>query len=144
MASRRTFLKAGVAACAAAAAVPALNQPAPALGQPLPPSCYKLVFDDRFAAARAFASAMAAREVPTAAIRGDVTHLFVNDLDLRWKQGPVVMAGYTTQASLFCLDLLARDRGMRVIHSAPKPRGDAALVFWIIAPKEISAAHFEL
>ena len=119
---------------------------------------YKAIFDERFAEPCAFAAGAAERRIPTVAIRGDVTNLFLNHLDLRWKQGPVLLAGYTTPASLFCLDLLARDRGMRLTSCVAQPGAEAALgvldgalprqlttqlpssdpsvlVFWIIAPK---------
>jgi len=99
-----------------------------------------------------------ARTIPTVAIRGDITSLFFDDLDLRWKQGPIWLTGFTTPASLFCLHLLARDRGMHLRLCLTKPSIDAALagldgalprnrvrmhslssdpaelVFWIIAP----------
>ena len=101
----------------------------PVSGQRLVPY-YKVVFDERFEGPRAFAAGAARRGIATVAIRGDVTRLFFDDLDLRWKQGPVRLAGYTTPASLFCLELLARDRGMRVVHSA----SSGPLVSWIIAP----------
>ena len=120
---------------------------------------YKAIFDERFEDARAFAAEATERRIPAAAIRGDITKLFFDDLDLRWKEGPVVLAGYTTPASLFCLDLLARDRGMRVSHCATEPSVERALgvldgalphsrgvtglptkrpsplVFWILAPR---------
>ena len=134
MASRRTFLKVGMGACAAGA----MSLPTSARGIAAPPY-YKVVFDERFDEARAFAAVAAERGIPTAAIRGDITSLFFNDLDLRWKQGPVLLAGYTTPASLFCLDLLARDRGMRVSHCVPlqsHSSDPAALVFWIIRPRD--------
>ena len=88
---------------------------------------YKAVFDERFGDPCAFAAGAAERGIPTVAIRGDITKLFFDDLDLRWKQGPVLLAGYTTPASLFCLDLLARDRGMRVRHCVTGPSVEAAL-----------------
>lgn len=133
MASRRTFLKAGLSACAAGAIVPAAAQAVLGSGQSDSASYYKAVFDERFDAARAFAEDAAARGIAPAPIRGDVTRLFYDDLDLRWKQGPVALAGYTTPAALFCLDLLARDRGMRVSQREPQPGGQ--LVFWMITPK---------
>jgi len=117
---------------------------------------YKAIFDERFEAARAFGDRAAKRGIRTAAIRGDVTSLFFDDLDLRWRRGPLQFAGYTTRASLFCLDLLARDRGMRINHLATEPSVEETLgvldgtlsqrrvntfssdpqlpVFWIIAP----------
>jgi hypothetical protein len=159
MASRRRFLQFGLSACAAG--VPTLGQAMirPISGQARAVPYYKAVFDERFEAPRAFAAGAAERSIPTAPIRGDITSLFFDDLDLRWKQGPVVLAGYTTPASLFCLDLLARDRGMRVSHCVtepsveralgaldaalpprsmitPLPSGDPPLlVFWIIRPR---------
>lgn len=148
LANRRTFLKCSLAAgaivrpiCIQAAAVP----------------YYQAIFDERFEGPRLFASAVAARRIPAVAIRGDITNLFFHDLDLRWRHGPVLMAGYTTPGSLFCLDLLARDRGMRLSHcvanpsleealsalngtlpcrcvTAQLPSDSSGLLFWIIAP----------
>jgi hypothetical protein len=88
---------------------------------------YRAVFDERFKEARAFATQATARATPTVAIRGDVTNLFFNDLDLRWKLGPVWLIGFTTSASLFCLHLLARDRGMRLRFCRTKPNMEAVL-----------------
>jgi hypothetical protein len=148
MASRRTFLKAGLSVSAAGV----LIRPGSARISAVP--YYKAVFDERFAEARAFAAGARERGIKTAAIRGDITRLFFDDLDLRWRQGPVRLAGYTLPASLFCLDLLARDRGMRVSHCSamdsepaltlldgaapddfPSTRDSAAPIFWIIAPR---------
>ena len=149
--SRRIFLKCGLGACSASALIPPLS------ARPVMPY-YKAVFDERFEDARAFAAQVTARATPTMAIRGDVTNLFFNDLDLRWKLGPNSLIGFTTSASLFCLHLLARDRGMRlrlcrtkpsmkavlgVLDGTlpldrmrmPLPSGDPSdLVLWIIAP----------
>lgn len=149
--SRRIFLKYGLGACSARALIPPLSAH-------LVTPYYKAVFDERFEEARAFAAQATARATPTMAIRGDVTNLFFNDLDLRWKLGPVWLIGFTTSASLFCLHLLARDRGMRLrfCHSKPNlnavlgaldgasprdlmrmhlPSSDPSdLVLWIIAP----------
>ena len=157
--SRRTFLQSGVAACSVGAWIrPILAR------RPLGPY-YKAVFDERFDAARVFAAQMNARNIPTVAIRGDITRLFCDDLDLRWKQGPVWLTGLTAPASLFCLDLLARDRGMRLSHCLMQPRLEtvlavldgapprrdmmahlppadgADLVFWIIAPSARASAQ---
>jgi len=149
--SRRTLLKVGLNAGLGVAAASAL---APAASARTAAAYYKAVFDERLEKARAFAAGAAERHIATAAIRGDITRLFFDDLDVRWKQGPVLLAGYTLPASLFCLDLLARDRGMRVTHCLANPDAETALrilhdnllsrgapvqmpsgpVFWIIAP----------
>ncbi len=185
--SRRTLLKFGLGACTAGAmiapgsTVPGSIMPGSIMpgsimpgsimpGSIMPGSAqarlvrnsvvpyYKAVFDERFGDPCVFAAGAAERGIPTVAIRGDITKLFLDDLDLRWKWGPVLLAGYTTPASLFCLDLLARDRGMRVRHCVTGPSVEAALgvldgtlprqcathmpsrdasvpVFWIIAPR---------
>lgn len=116
------FLRSSLGACAAGA----LFDPVP--GRSGVAAYYKAIFDERFGHARAFAGAAAQRGIETASIRGDITRLFFDDLDLRWKQGPVRLAGYTTEASLFCLDLLARDRCMRVSYRAAEPALEEALV----------------
>jgi hypothetical protein len=155
--SRRIFLKCGLGACSAGALILPLS------ARPVMPY-YKAVFDERFEDARAFATQATARATPTVAIRGDVTNLFFNDLDLRWKLGPVWLIGLTTSASLFCLHLLARDRGMRLRFCRTKPNMEAALgvldgafprdrmsmhlpssdpsdlVLWIIAPSARASA----
>ena len=118
--SRRIFLKCGLGACSASALIPPLS------ARPVMPY-YKAVFDERFEEARAFATQAIARATPTVAIRGDVTNLFFNDLDLRWKLGPVWLIGFTTSASLFCLHVLARDRGMRLRFCRVKPNMKAVL-----------------
>ena len=156
--SRRTFVKCGVGACAAGAAVRPIW--VPNAGLPY----YKAVFDERFPEPCRFAIESGARSIPTAAIRGDITRLFFDDLDLRWRQAPVWLTGWTTPASLFCLDLLARDRGMRLSHCDLRPSLEAALraldgapsglsmrkqlpasnssdlVFWVIAPSARASA----
>jgi len=155
--SRRIFLKCGLGACSASALIPPLS------ARPVMPY-YKAVFDERFEEARAFATHATARATPTVAIRGDVTNLFFNDLDLRWKLGPVWLIGFTTSASLFCLHVLARDRGMRLRFCRTKPNMKAVLgvldgalpldrirmhlpssdpsnlVLWIIAPSARASA----
>jgi len=151
-ASRRIFLKSGLGACAAGAIIGPVSSQVPAVAY------HKAIFDERFEAPCAFAEGAKQRRIPTVSIRGDITSLFFQDLDLRWKQGPVQLAGFTTPASLFCLDLLARDRGMRLSHYVTNPdvesslavldgalprrrtathvlAGDPSpLVFWILAP----------
>ena len=94
------------------------------------------------------------------AIKGDITHLYYHDLSLRWNHGRTTIAGLSTKASLFCLEMLARDRGMRlaymadVLDSVPDIPIDIAdrkapafsiigedpgeLVVWVIAPRESS------
>jgi hypothetical protein len=75
---------------------------------------HKVIYDSRVAAARAFGREAQRAVLPVHAIEGDVTALWFHDLDRQWRQGPVVIAGLTRAGSLFCLETLARDRGMRL------------------------------
>jgi hypothetical protein len=93
---------------------------------------YKVIFDERFPASVAFADQVRREGLPVHGIRGDITALWFHDLDLRWKQGPAAIAGLTDANALFCLDLLARDKGMRVQARTEWPAG---LVAWVIAPR---------
>jgi len=83
---------------------------------PAPMQFYKVVFDERFAASRAFAAEVQRLGLPVHGIRGDVTSLWYDDLYARWKQSPAAIAGLTQKAPLFCLDLLARDQRMRLAY----------------------------
>jgi hypothetical protein len=74
------------------------------------------VFDRRFASAVAVASAMSANGVPAVGVGLDLTSLWYESLDLRWKRGPMTLAGITTRGALFVLETLAADRGMRVLY----------------------------
>lgn len=119
-----------------------------------------VIFDQRFLKARDFALQAQEAGLDCAAIEGDITHLYFHDLSLRWNRGPTTIAGLSTKASLFCLEMLARDRGMRlaymadVVDSEPVPdipldiadRKSAAfsivgedpeeLAVWVIVPRE--------
>jgi hypothetical protein len=128
--SRREIVKGGALA---------LALPAVAAGQAwaAEPSVFRAVYDERYAEARGFAAAAAARGWLARAIRGDVTELWFHELDPRWKTGPAAVAGVTDAASLFCLETLARDRGLRL--AARAEIGREGLVSWLIAPKERAA-----
>ena len=93
---------------------------------------YKAIFDERFAAARAFAQDMQRLGIATHAINGDVTALWYHDLHFAWSKAPIQISGVTTAAALFCLETLARDAGHRVTHREPLEHG---LVSWTIAPR---------
>jgi hypothetical protein len=127
VASRRQVVKAGLAAIAASGSPGVAGAAVPE------PVVFRAIYDDRFAQARAFARMASRREWPVRPIRGDVTRLWYEELDPRWKEGPAAIAGFTVPASLFCLDMLARDRGMRLLARTDLP-GDG-LVWWLIAPR---------
>jgi hypothetical protein len=119
MASRREFLQMGVAALALPiSARAAFGTPAAAAAGFARVPLYRVVYDERHAPCRAFASEAKELGVTVHGIRGDITGLWFNDLDARWKKEPVAIAGLTEHGPLFCLERLAWDHGMRVIYRA--------------------------
>jgi hypothetical protein len=129
MTSRRAFMK----AASLAAAAPVSATAAGASPPPPPPLVQRAVYDDRFAAARAFGAEAARRGWAVASIKGDVTDFWYHELDELWRREPVALAGLTTDNSLWVLERLAWDRGLRVISR--REHAEDELVSWIIAPK---------
>jgi hypothetical protein len=154
MPNRREFLQAGIAV----SLLPLLSPKA--LSAPTPKAFDMVIFDRRFSQARDFAQRAREAQLDCVAIEGDITHLYFHDLSLRWNGSPTTIAGLSTKASLFCLEKLACDRGMRLVHLADvvesEPVPDIAfnvtdrkrtamcivgeererLVAWVIAPRE--------
>ena len=106
------------------------SQAASIFAVPLLPS--QLIFDERFPAGVALAQQFHQHGVPIHAITGDVTTLWYHDLYFRWQNDPQPIAGITTAASLFCLEILARDAGLRVTDRREQADG---LVSWTIGPR---------
>lgn len=120
--TRRQFVGTGAAALAAAA-LPAAQWLSSRL-----PTPYRALFDERFEDGRRFASEALSRGWITRAIRGDVTQVWFHELSVRWKRGAAPIAGVTTRESLFVLERLSWDAGMRVTM-----RDDTGhLVRWLI------------
>jgi len=111
--TRRTLIKQG----AAAAAATVIQAPAQALGAALLADgrgIARALFDERFAEARSFGTALAVRGVPTHGIRGDVAMLWYRDLKARLVEEHLPLVGLTDRTTLFCLEELARDLGLKV------------------------------
>jgi hypothetical protein len=128
MTSRREFLQISLTG----GALLAISDVPHAFGTDPPGGVYKAIFDQRFPESLAFANDMRRRGIPTHGISGDVTALWYHDLHFAWQNGPIELAGVTTQESLFCLETLARDAGHRVTARRTKDNG---LVSWTIAPR---------
>jgi hypothetical protein len=123
MLNRRTFIRDSIAGtvgavlltdtlAAATVAMPVAGTPQRKPQVPL----YAAVLDARFAHAEQFGAALAPHGIPTRTIRGDVTDLWYSELQLRWRERAVPIAGLTSYSALFCLEQLARDQWMRVIY----------------------------
>ena len=76
----------------------------------------RVVYDERFAEARAFAQAARQRSVATSAIDGPVHDLWYDDLFHRWSDAKRPIAGMTDHRALLLLEMMAADAGMRVVH----------------------------
>jgi hypothetical protein len=155
MPNRREFLQAGIAT----SLLPLLSSKA--LSATVPKAFDMVIFDQRFPKARDFALQAQDAGLVCVATQGDITDLYFHDLSLRWNRGPTTIAGISTKASLFCLEMLARDRGMRLAYCADaflsEPVPDISLdvasrratamsiigeererlVVWVIAPREV-------
>src|SRR5450631_90245 len=127
---RRKFCVSSAAFAAATAAGLHFRTAIDEIGDSPPESrvtLYKVIFDARFPASRAFGMAAAGVGRTTAAIRGDVTSLWFGDLRLQWADSRGAIAGMTTQPSFFCLQQLAKDHWMRVlVSSVPQGSDDDA------------------
>jgi hypothetical protein len=84
--------------------------------------------DQNLPGGAAFAHAARARGMTTLEFTGDVADLWMRELEPRLRGGPVAIVGYTSAATLFCLDFLARDFGARTVQ-----RGAGAAVSFVIS-----------
>ncbi len=126
MSDRRAFLRGGVSLVALTALPNLLAGPraSSALrgGVPL------LVLIDR----ELPTSAAIASEAVTAGHRvldfaSDLASLWMNELEPRLRAGPLAIAGHTSAATLFCVELLARDYGARALQRIAHPGATPAL-----------------
>jgi len=89
-----------------------------------------VVFDVRFAASRRFGAETGQGAWLTRGIRGDVTPLWHDLLEVRWHRYSTALHGMTTARSFQCIEQLVADHFWRVTSLAPG-RG---LVTWALAP----------
>ncbi|WP_120077671.1 hypothetical protein [Aurantiacibacter odishensis] len=85
----------------------------------------------------------AVSHVPVLRFSGDVTGVWYDELDTRWRRKGFVLGGITGADALFVLETLANDRGRRVVSRTPLdlPRvKDVEAVRWIIAPHHPSVS----
>lgn len=138
MTSRRAFIRNG-ASLAIVAALP-LPRVAPASlrGTPIRPASLVLV-DSSLDTGAAFAAAATLEGRTVQMFSRDVAGLWMSVIEPLLRAGPAMITGHTSTATLFCLDLLARDYGARtaqridfgasatwVISSSPGQRASLA------------------
>lgn len=97
---------------------------------------HTVVFDNRYARARAFAADAASKGIRTTGIDGDVTALWLRDLRFHWSADGPAVAGMTTARSLLCLEQMAHDSWRRVLarveYRPSRSTAATPLVSWII------------
>lgn len=75
--------------------------------------------------------------VPLLRFAGDVTQVWYEHLDRRWRQPGHVLGGITGSDALFVLEVLAAQAGRRVVHRqdlSPASGNGIAAISWVIAP----------
>jgi len=76
----------------------------------------RFVFDERYREPVEVARRVSGAGLRVSAVRGDLTDLWYNELDMLWKSKPAPLAGFTTRQELFVLETLAADHRMRPIY----------------------------
>jgi hypothetical protein len=78
---------------------------------------------------RAFVERVRANGSQPFEFASDVAGLWMRELEPRLRSAPVAIMGYTSAATLFCLDLLARDYGARIVER----RASRGAVSWVLS-----------
>ena len=92
----------------------------PADAAPAPTEPAIALVDRSLGGSAAFAVAARARGLGILEFTGDVAAVWMRELEPRLRSGPIAIAGYTSAATWFCLDLLARDFGARTVQRSDK------------------------
>ncbi|TIX50949.1 hypothetical protein [Alteraurantiacibacter aquimixticola] len=132
MITRRDLIKWGMVA-------PALAAGSQAAFAAAPQGLDALLVDERFP----FDDAPLHAGVPVMRFAGDVTRVWYEVLDARWRERGFVLGGITGSDALFVLETLATHQGRRVVTRTPLAEPDArgvAPVSWVIAPHHPSVA----
>jgi hypothetical protein len=129
MLDRRAFMKGSLSlALGLPGAARALGAPAKSPAATAPDA---VLVDRAPAGGAAFAARTRARGLAPLQFSSDAAGSWMRELEPRLRGGPVEIEGYTSAATLFCLALLARDYGARVVRRSATPDG----VAWVISSK---------
>jgi hypothetical protein len=121
MTNRRDVLRGGVALPVLSLAEAPFASAVAATGQSL--TLERFIFDVRFAEAGAIADRVERAGVALSPIADDLMTLWYDELDLKWREKPMALAGVTLVEALFVLETFALDRNMHVVF-----RGEHGLV----------------
>lgn len=76
----------------------------------------RVIFDRTLREGRAFGVTAERRGARVDAVGADLGTFWMSTLEPELKRGPVMLAGLTAGAPLFCLELLCRDYGLRTVY----------------------------
>jgi hypothetical protein len=126
MIDRRSFMTGSAAVALAAAVSPSRS----GLIAGAPTASPVLAIVDRYiASGEAFAADARARGLRVLEFDSDIAALWMRELEPRLRAGPTALTGCTSGATLFCLELLARDYGACCVQRVDS----ATSVTWTIA-----------
>lgn len=135
MVDRRAFLKFGVSFAVALAGV-ARAASGPTAGRPLRAMPDVVLVDRHVAGSGSFAASARSRGLAPFEFAGDAGSAWMRELEPRLRLGPTTIEGYTSAATLFCLELLALDYGARVVRRSELPDG----VAWVLSSNPMRRA----
>jgi hypothetical protein len=134
MTDRRVFIH-GAAGTVAALAVP--HRAAARLASHPAAAIPDLALVDRdLGGGGSFAAEARARGIAVHEFSSDVAGLWMRELEPLLRTRAAAIAGYTSAATLFCLELLARDYGARVVRRSDTPAG----VAWTLSSNPLRRA----
>jgi hypothetical protein len=128
MTNRRAFIRSG-ASLAIVAALPLPRTASSATSAPRSHPASFVIVDDSLDTGAAFAAGAAAEGRTVRTFSRDVASLWMSAIEAQLRAGPVLITGHTSPATLFCLDLLARDYGARTVRRVDF----GASVTWVIS-----------
>jgi hypothetical protein len=135
MIDRRVFIHGAAGVAATFVSVPPGARARPAAG-PFRAAPDVALVDRHLGGSDSFAVGARARGITLYEFSSDVAGLWMRELEPRLRAGSVAIEGYTSAATLFCLELLARDYGARVVRRGDTPAG----VTWIVSSSPIQRA----
>jgi hypothetical protein len=114
MIDRRVFIQAAGLAAALLGVPPGAG--ARPTADPFGGALDAVLVDRHLEGSGSFAAQARARGITVHEFSSDVAGVWMRDLEPRLRLGPVAIAGYTSAATWFCIDLLARDFGARTVQ----------------------------
>jgi hypothetical protein len=88
----------------------------------------RLLADDRFGAARAFAAALPGHSTTTMLFDGDLTEVWVKKISVDWRTRRTPLIGLTNHQALICLEGFARDHDYRLVFQARHEAGKDGMI----------------